>query len=179
MTAHLQTTELKLSEPREAKAGMKMATVSRPDESPLVFRLPYSRVLFEPSVFKGTGEEPRKGIVLALTDEEAQHVQALEEAVRKRLQVPPERWTSSLRRDERASLKAKINVAGERLCSFQSPAGENKPPEPFKGRDVEVVVHVRAAYLQKQSNGLVLDVVAMRYGEVSAAPAPDWWSLAA
>jgi hypothetical protein len=157
---------------------MKMANISSEADRHLVFRLA-TRVLFEPSVFKGTGEEPRKGIVLALSQEEAEGIAALEDAIRQKLEISPEKWLSNVRRhDSGISLKAKIDLSGPRACSFlRKDTGAQGPPEDFKGREVDVVVLVRSVYIQKTGSGLVMDVVAMKYGDVHAPARPNWWEL--
>ena len=44
-------------------------------------------VVFEPSVYGGTGEETRKGIVLAIKEEDYESISALEEWVRDSLRA--------------------------------------------------------------------------------------------
>jgi hypothetical protein len=158
---------------------MKMASISSEADKPLVFHLA-TRVLFEPSVFKGTGEEPRKGIVLALSQEEANDIAALEEAIRQKLEISPDKWLSSVRRhDSGISLKAKIDLTGPRASSFlHKDTGARGPPEGVKGREVDVVVLVHSSYIQKTGAGLVADVVAMKYGDVHVPAQPNWWELA-
>jgi hypothetical protein len=73
------------------------------------------------------------------------------------------------------ALKAKIDLVGPKACNFLD-MGDTKTgaPETFKGREV-----VRSVHTQKGNGGLVIDVVAMKYGEAKASEQPNWWAQAA
>jgi hypothetical protein len=45
--------------------------------------------------------------------------------------------------------------------------------------EVAVLVLVRAFYTQKNTGGLIMDVVAMKLGELKTPKQPNWWALAA
>ena len=79
-----------------------------------------------------------------------------------------DKWNSCIRRaDGIRRLKAKINVAGSRMCEFAGPSGEpTGPPDVFRGRAATAAVLVRGVYAQRQASGLMVDIVALKYGEV-------------
>jgi hypothetical protein len=78
------------------------------------------------------------------------------------------------------ALKCKIDLVGPKACKFTAADGaEAEVPDFFKDREVEVAVLVRAFYKQKDTAGLIVDVVAMKLGELKTPEQPDWWALAA
>jgi hypothetical protein len=165
---------------RDAKAGLKVGNITAEGGSHLVFRVPKTQIVFEPSVFNGTGEEPRKGIVLYNPQEEAKDISAFEEIVRGQMNIQPEKWQSCVRKHNgEQALKAKFDLTGRKACKFTDTDGTKaEAPEAFKGREADVAVLVRAVFAQKNSGGLVMDVVAMKYGAAKAPEQPDWWAPA-
>ena len=93
---------------------------------PLRFKLDaWLRIVYEPSVYNGTGEEERKNIVLELTPEIEQALAAMEDTIRQTLdeKIPNIEaiWVSSFKPSAGFGgpiMKAKINVPGEQMCKF-------------------------------------------------------------
>ena len=157
---------LRLSPPKDGKMGMKFVRVACEDK-PVFVKIKSQNIVFEPSVYNGTGEEARKGLVLQLTTEDAKHLQAIEEKIRTEANISSEKWSSCLREsDEGPRLKAKINMFGPKACEFIGPNDEKKAPDRLRGRPATVGVIINGVYMQRNASGLMVDVVAMRYGEV-------------
>ncbi len=127
---------IRLSPPKDVQRGMRIHSLSMEDR-PLLLKLAGDMqtvtVPFEPSVYNGTGDEPRKGIVFNITPELLEVVAQLEDTCRQLLgeTIPniDALWCSSVKPSEKysATLKAKINVSGQRVCPFFDEA--NKPAE--------------------------------------------------
>jgi hypothetical protein len=168
MTTSLAKAKPTMGVLRDVKEDMRIADVWTEGGNYMVFRL-NTRILYEPSIFQGDGTEPRRGIVLALLPEEAKNVAAFEKTIRELNSIQPDKWQSCVR-DLGASgkaLKCKIDLIGPRACKFSDTDGaEAELPEVFKDREVEVAVLVRAFYTQKDVGGLIMDVVAMKLGEL-------------
>ncbi len=110
---------IRLSPPKEVQRGMRIYSLSMEDR-PLLLKLAGDTqtitIPFEPSVFDGTGDEPRKGIVFNITPEILEAVAQLEDTCRQLLgeTIPniDAHWCSSVKPSEEytAKLKAKVNV---------------------------------------------------------------------
>jgi hypothetical protein len=174
---------LRLSPPKDVQRGMRIYSLTLEDR-PLLLKLAGDMhsitVPFEPSVFNGTGDEPRKGIVFNITPELLEVVAQLEDTCRQLLgeTIPniDALWCSSVKPSEKysATLKAKINVSGPRVCPFFDEA--NKPaeaPVTWKGLPVNAVLSIRGCYSQRQNVGMIIEVVALQYGsKVNATVTP-------
>ena len=141
------------------------------EERPLSLRLE-GEVVFEPSVYQGTGDEARKGIVLRLSSADFTAFQALEEWCKQALleQTPNVDgiWSDSSKLTEKwgAQLKAKINVHGPYCAIFYDESRQPcKAPQVWKGLLATVLLEVRGCYVQRNSAGLLLEVTHLRYGE--------------
>lgn len=128
------------------------------------------RVPFAPSVFKGQGDEPRKGIVFSVSDQVAQHILLLEEIVREQLRPSCPQidaiWHSCLRVRSGfpPSFRAKIWLQGLDPCKFFSEQGQRvEQPQDWSGLSCLPLIAV-AAYTQKNSAGLLVDVKALMVG---------------
>jgi len=161
------TTFAKLSttEPKEGKLGMKFVNLTD-DNGPHCFKVESPKIIFEPSVYNGTGEEERKNIVMAITEEAAKEIEELENWTRIRVGVTPEKWNSCVKRVNGPQLKAKINMSGQRQCEFAGHNGAKVAPTYLRGRSATAAILVRGVYMQRNAAGLMIDVVALRYGEV-------------
>jgi hypothetical protein len=119
---------------------------------------------FAPSVYGGSGSEPRKSIVFSIPDDVRRQVEDIEEWCRDRLRETNPNiegtWHSSLKPAAQypASLRAKITVAGPSPCSFIDEDG-NPVPEPtdWAGLPVIPIVEFRGCYLQKGAAGMILE----------------------
>ena len=108
-TQDIQADRLTLSTPTAGKLGMQFCSL-RLDGKPLILKLTGLSVPFAPSVFQGTGQEPRQGILLNITQEIFDAFAAIEDFCRQ-----PEQhalWNSNLKPADKygATLKAKINL---------------------------------------------------------------------
>jgi hypothetical protein len=119
-------------------------------------------------VYNGTGDESRKGIVFSISDEDAKGIQRFEDVIREMLGIDTKIWNSSVRFNDKAqtSFKCKINVSGPNPCRFcdTDDVVTGIPEGGLRGRPAAMAIQVKAAYQQRQSAGLVFDVITMRYG---------------
>ena len=121
------------------------------------------RVLFEPTVFNGTGQEDRVNISLSADSETEQALQAMEAQVRDKLRstVPniDALWCSAVK--DNHSIKAKIRLRGENTVRCYDPAQEGIPiPARWKGLAIVPIIQVRGVFVLRSAAGLVLEVVA-------------------
>ena len=156
------------------KLGMRMADVEygRPAH-PLTIALREATVPFEPSVYNGTGAEPRKGIVFAVSSEDVEAIARLEEACQAALKTDELHrhavWNSCVKPGGQypASLRAKITIPG---ANFFDAAGQPAgPPDSWRRLKVNAALRVKGLYETKQGSGLVLETVALQYDELDVA----------
>ena len=161
----IQADRLTLSAPTAGKLGMQFCSL-RLDSKPVVLKLTGLTIPFEPSVFQGTGQEPRKSMLMNITQEIFDAFATIENFCRQ-----PEQqalWTSSLKPADKygATLKAKINVTGERAVKFYSAANDPcEAPTDWKNLRCNAVVLVKGIYIQRQGVGLLVDVTHLQYAE--------------
>jgi hypothetical protein len=132
-------------------------------------------VPFEPSVFHGTGAEPRKGILFAIPQDVFEDLKAIEDWAQK--QVSSTTWHSCLKESGNygAGLKAKINVSGIHACLIFN--GEGAPtewPECWNRLPVIPIIEVRGIYSQKTGSGLILDVTQLMVGDEKEPQGCEW-----
>ena len=161
-----------LSVPKTGKLGMQFINVANNSEA--MFTKIDGTVVFEPSVFNGTGEESRKGIVFELSEKDANDLSALEVRIRTLAGIPVTKWNFCV---TNSRLKAKINMSGMRQCEFVGPNGESTPPESLRGREVTAAIAIRGIYQQKKASGLMMDVVALRYSEIGDRKGPSYLDM--
>ena len=125
-----------------------------------------------PSVFNGSGNEPRQTITFSVPEETRQHMELVEEALREGLRqtVPgiDAIWSSSTKPPGKyaSTLRAKIVVSGDKACRCYNAAGEPVPlPTEWTGLPVLPMLAVKSVYIQKSMAGLVLEVVSLMIGE--------------
>ena len=105
-----------------SKGNLKKCNLTY-EGQPLALHLE-GEVAFEPSVYQGTGEEARKGIVFRLRDDDFTAFQALEEWCKQSLQTQTPNvdtlWSASSKLMDKwgAQLRAKINVHGPYCAIF-------------------------------------------------------------
>jgi hypothetical protein len=126
-------------------------------------------------VYNGTGQETRKGIIFNIPPELLEVLAQLEDICRQQLDdtVPnvESLWCSTVKpaREYSATLRAKINVAGPRVCTFFDEANQPaEAPASWKGLPVNAVVSLRGCYSQRQGLGMLVEVVALQYGAALA-----------
>ena len=128
------------------------------------------RILYEPSVYNGTGDEERKSIVLEISPEIEHALATLEEAIRQSMVEQVSNinsiWCSVIKpaTDLRGpTAKAKIKVSGEQVCKFYDDSNAaTEPPLAFKSLDAKVVLRIQGVYVQKQAAGLLMTVTHMQ-----------------
>ena len=148
---------------------MTISSITGIDGSwPAVQLLPRERlgdiyVPFEPSVFRGTGNEPRKGILVAIPQDVMDDLRAIEDWARK--QVSSTTWHSCLKENYGAGLKAKIDVAGLNACLiFDVEGTPTEWPTSWNHLPVIPIIEVRGVYSQKTGSGLILGVTQLMIG---------------
>ena len=156
------------------KGGMKMCKAFYNDTKPLMVKLAEEMELscpFEPSAYKGTGEEERVGIVIRITSEIYDAFAALENHCREQLEADGIQhvnnlWCSAIRADKYGhTLRCKINIKGERAAYFWDSDGQlTVPPPELKNLPINAQVHMRGVNIQKATIGLLADVVSLQYG---------------
>ena len=163
--------------PFKAKAGqMQVASIhGKSGGWPMVQLLPLGRMgdittPFAPSVYRGTGNEPRKGIVFSVPDEVLLALCKIEEWARK--QHPDGVWHSVIKDGGTypSSVKAKINVSGPNACRILD--AEQRPtawPENWSRLSVIPIIEFRGVYSQKTGNGLILDVTHLMIQDAQAS----------
>ncbi len=156
--------KISLGKQKDGKSGMKFTNVYNGNE-PIYIKIRESVVVFEPSVYNGTGDETRKGIVLEISEDDAKLIEDVERSVRVRSLGASDKWNSCVRRENNSvRVKAKIEMSGEHSCEFHGP-GDEEAPSFLRGRKASVILHVKGLYAQRNASGLMIDVAAMRYGE--------------
>ena len=161
---------LSMSAPKDGKGGMRFQNLFGED-GPLCIKAE-GKIVYEPSVYNGTGLEERKNIVLTIDEDTAKKIEELERWTRLQAGVSEDKWNSCVKRADGPRLKAKINVAGSKRCDFVGPDGVREPPAELRGRTATVALLVRGIYMQRSAAGLMVDVVAMKYGEATREEAP-------
>ena len=167
--------KLNLSEPTSVgNSGMKVCNLKL-EGKPLIVKLAQGletiTTPFEPSVYQGTGQEARKGIVFSIPPDVFDAFTAVEEFCKNNLEgLNPKvhaLWSSSLRPSDKhpARLKAKINVDGNRAARFYDEGNEPAElPENWKALPCNAVLQVRGCYIQRQGIGMLLEVTHLQYG---------------
>lgn len=127
-------------------------------------------IIFEPSVYNGTGNEERKNIVFGVSPTIEEGLAIMEDAILQALSETHPNihalWTSSIKPangDHEASLKAKINVSGKQPCRFFDESNQpTEVPSEFRPLEAQIVLQVRGVYIQKTAAGLMLSVSHMQ-----------------
>jgi len=161
-----------LSPPKTGPLGMQFINLTSSSE-PLYTKI-LGVVAYEPSVYNGTGEETRKGIVLELSGKDADELSALDVSIRSLAGIPVTKWNACVCNSR---MKAKINMSGERPCEFEGPNSERGPPRHLRGREVAAVIAIKGIYQQKNASGLMIDVVALRYEDVATKKCPSFLDM--
>ena len=162
--------DVEIASLKDGKLGMKFAGVLVNGERPS-FKLDVLKIPFEPSVYNGTGLEIRKGLVMEIGAYDATCIQAFEEKIKKKLNIPTDKWNSCVKPDHR--LRAKINMGGEDPCAFAGKA----PEDGFRGRSAVAALVVKGIYVQRQATGLILDVQAMKVGDLVKTDQTDYVAM--
>ena len=77
-------------------------------------------------------------------------------------------WHSSTKPSDKhpSSLRAKINVSGDRVCPCVDVDGNSVPlPTAWAGLAVNPVVSIKGAYIQKAMAGLLIEVSSLMVGD--------------
>ena len=116
-------------------------------------------VQYEPSVYGGDGTEPRKNIVLTITEEEQALFRELEQA------VDPKKLTSCIKDD---AVKAKMTMAEVNVYDASKNPAEH--PQQWKGCRVNAVLQMRGMWSSKTQSGLSLELTDIQILDKAAAP---------
>ena len=153
-----------------ANKMLKLANITFKGK-PLCLKLnAWLRILYEPSVYNGTGQEERKNIVLELTPDIEQALATMEDTIRQTLDEKVQNieaiWVSSLKPatgNAGPTVKAKINVSGKQPCRFFDENNvATEPPTAFRPLEAKVVLLIQGVYVQKQAAGLMMTVTHMQ-----------------
>ena len=169
--ATAQLSQWSLGAPKSKNGQMTIQGIQGKDGWPSIQLVPKERMgeivcPFEPSVFRGTGAEPRKGIVFTVPSDILADLQTIEEWAKK--QTTCAVWHSCTKEpgSYSGSVKAKINVTGPNICSIVDLDGKPmKWPESWNRLPVIPILEVRGIYTQKTGSGLILDVTHLMVGE--------------
>ena len=157
----------------KAMAGNKMLNIANITYKNKPLRLMLDEwlpIIFEPSVYNGTGNEERKNIVFGVSPTIEEGLAIMEDAILQALSETHPNihalWTSSIKPasgDHEASLKAKINVSGKQPCRFFDESNQpTEVPSEFRPLEAQIVLQVRGVYIQKTAAGLMLSVSHMQ-----------------
>ena len=128
--------------------------------------------LYEPSVYRGTGNEPRKGVVFTIPGDVYTDLMKIE--VWAKQHVPDGTvWHSALKEPGPfdGCVKAKINVTGSHPCEIVNTDGKPIPwPKQWAFLRVIPVLEFRGIYSQKTGSGLILDVSHIMVGPEISRP---------
>ena len=126
-----------------------------------------------PNVYKGTGNESRVTMIVNVPDAIREQMECIEEKVRDLLRPHVPKidaiWHSSTKPSDKhpSSLRAKINVSGDRVCPCVDVDGNSVPlPTAWAGLSVIPVVSIKGAYIQKAMAGLLIEVSSLMLGDV-------------
>ena len=159
LAAHIE--DFGLNGPK-AMAGNKMLNIANITYKNKPLRLMLDEwlpIIFEPSVYNGTGNEERKNIVFGVSPTIEEGLAIMEDAILQALSETHPNihalWVSSIKPangDHEASLKAKINVAGKQPCRFFDESNQpTEVPDVFRPLEAKIVLQVRGVYIQKNS----------------------------
>ena len=144
---------LALSESCKKAGPMKIYQVVG---GPYHIRLSNAKVVFEPSVYGGTGAEVRLGMVLRLSDDQLDSLRQVEEGRQKQTNT---RWQSAIKESDgqyEAAFRPKINK--ERVQIFTEYSEASSWPSMWRGRTINAIVRLGGVYVQSQSCGPLWEV---------------------
>ena len=123
---------------------------------------------FEPSVYRGTGEEPRKGVAFSVPPDVLEELRAIENWAKASFKDAT--WHPALKEagGYPGTVKAKINTVGPNACQLVDAEGGAMPwPDDWARLPVIPILEVRGVYSQKTGSGLIIDVTHLMIGELS------------
>jgi len=141
---------------------------------------PTTWVMCNPSVYGGTGQEERKGILFGTSAEVIDDLRKLEAWTYIQMRdLQPNVdviWKTAIRATETPSFKAKIWVSGKAPCQCVDANGDPIPtPEEWGGLLVAPIFSV-TAYRQPDAAGLLLEAVGIKIlGARRVKPQLAWW----
>ena len=137
-------------------------------------------VLCNPSVYGGTGQEDRKGILFGTSPEVIEDLRKVETwAYSQMRDLQPNLdviWKSVVRDTEIPSFKAKIWVSGKAPCQCVDVNGDPVPtPENWGGLLVAPIFSI-GVYRQPDAAGIILEVAGLKIlGTRHVKPQLAWW----
>ena len=154
--------------------NVQMCPVQYKNQTALVQLLPRGdmsiRIPYVPSVFRGTGEEVRLGIVFETPASVIEQVRQIEAILieKSRAAIPniDALWTSCVKPTLHGpQLRCKINTTGFHKVQLVNDAGNvDMPLGDLQSRRVLPILNVRGVYIQRNQVGLMIDVAACQVG---------------
>ena len=163
--------------PKTKNGQMSISSITANDRWPSL-QLPKDRMgevttPFEPSVFRGTGEEPRKGIAFSVPPDVLEELRAIENWAKASFKDAT--WHPALKEagGYPGTVKAKINTVGPNACQVVDAEGCAMPwPADWTRLPMIPILEVRGVYSQKTGSGLIIDVTHLMIGELSRTKEP-------
>ena len=149
---------LDLSESCKKAGPMKIYQVVG---GPYHIRLNNAKVVFDPSVYGGTGAEVRLGMVLRLNDDQLDSLRQVEEKLQKQTNT---RWQSAIKESDgqyEAAFRPKINK--ERVQIFTEYSETSSWPSMWRGRTINAIVRLGGVYGQSQCCGPLWEVTHVQF----------------
>ena len=125
------------------------------------------------SVYRGTGEEPRKGVAFSVPPDVLEELRAIENWAKESFKDAT--WHPALKEagGYPGTVKAKSNTVGPNACQLIDSEGCAMPwPEDWTRLPVIPILEVRGVYSQKTGSGLIIDVTHLVIGELSRTKEP-------
>jgi hypothetical protein len=133
-----------------------------------------------PNIFRGTGTEARVNMTMNVPDEVRESFELIEERVRDLMRSAFPKidaiWHSATKPGGkyRSTLKAKINIAGDKAIRYIDADGNPvDPPTQWQQLAVLPLLAVRGVYVQRATAGLMVEVVACMVGAVQERKGED------
>ena len=144
---------LELSHRPKTLGPMKIYQI---EGGPFHIRLDDVKVVFEPSVYGGTGAEVRLNMVLRLSEEQLDRVRQIEEKLEKQSAT---QWRSAIKESDgryEPTFRTKINK--ERTQIFTEYGEGSSWPSGWRGRTINAIVRLGGVYGQSQCCGPLWEV---------------------
>ena len=137
-------------------------------------------VLCNPSVYGGTGQEERKGILFGTSSEVIEDLKKVEAWAFSQMRDLQSNldcvWNTVIRATDVPSFKGKIWVSGKAPCQCVDASNNPIPlPEQWGGLQVAPIFSL-SAYSQPDAAGLLLEVAGVKVlGKCNVKPELAWW----
>ena len=141
---------------------------------------PTTWVMCDPSVYGGTGQESRKGILFGTSPEVIEDLKKIEAwAYSQMRDLQPNLdviWKSVIRGTDVPSFKAKVWVDGKAPCQCVDANNEPTPTPSTWGGLLAAPIFSLSTYRQPDAAGILLEVVGLKIlGTRHVKPQLAWW----